>query len=159
MFATPRCLRSSGLTARCEAMADFVSPEKRSKIMKGVKGKNTRPEVAVRKRLHALGFRFRLHRAGLPGRPDIILPRHDLVIMVHGCFWHQHRGCKECRIPASNSDFWTAKLTRNKERDASNARSLRQLGWRVATIWECETKVPATLDKALKRALGAASML
>jgi DNA mismatch endonuclease (patch repair protein) len=134
-------------------MVDFVSPEKRSKIMRGVKGKNTRPEVVVRKRLHALGLRFRLHRAGLPGRPDIILPRHNLVIMVHGCFWHQHVGCKECRIPTSNSDFWTSKLSRNKERDAVTARSLRRLGWRVKTIWECQTKQPAQLEKALKRVL------
>ena len=134
-------------------MVDFVSPQKRSKIMRGVKSNNTRPEVAVRKRLHALGYRFRLHRAGLPGRPDIILPRHNLVIMVHGCFWHQHVGCQECRIPSSNRDFWVAKLSRNKQRDAATARSLRRLGWKVRTIWECETRQPAKLETALKRAL------
>jgi DNA mismatch endonuclease (patch repair protein) len=130
-------------------MADFVSPEKRSKIMRGVKQSNTKPEVRVRRALHAMGYRFRLHRKDLPGRPDIVLPRYKLAIMVHGCFWHQHASCKDGRQPTSNTSYWSPKLARNVERDAEKAAALVALGWRVETVWECETKDPETLEQAL----------
>jgi DNA mismatch endonuclease (patch repair protein) len=127
-------------------MADFVTPEKRSKIMRGVKQKDTKPELLVRRALHARGHRFRLHRKDLPGKPDIVLPRHGLAIFVHGCFWHQHAGCKDGRLPASNEDYWLPKLARNVERDQEKAGALQDAGWRVLTIWECEARDPAKLS-------------
>lgn len=135
-------------------MADFVTPEKRSKIMRGVKQKDTAPEVLVRRALHARGFRFRLHRRDLPGKPDIILPRHQAVVMVHGCFWHQHRGCKDGRIPASNLAYWGPKLARNVERDREKQAALEGLGWHVHTVWECEAKDPVALASRLEAILG-----
>ncbi|MGJ0511177.1 very short patch repair endonuclease [Methylocystis sp.] len=119
-------------------MADFVTPEKRSKIMRGVKGANTRPELRVRSLLHAEGYRFSLHRRDLPGRPDICLPKYRSVVLVHGCFWHHHDACGQGRIPTSNRDFWNDKISRTRDRDVRNARALRQLGWNVITVWECE---------------------
>ena len=130
-------------------MADFVSKDKRSKIMRGVKQKDTRPEIRARKMLHSLGYRFRLHPKDLPGRPDIVLPRHQTVIMVHGCFWHQHRECPEGRLPTSNTNYWTQKMKRNIERDAETKTALKKLGWKVGTVWECETKNPVILRSAL----------
>ena len=127
-------------------MADFVTPEKRSKIMRGVKQKDTKPEIIVRQALHARGYRFRLHRKDLPGKPDIVLPKHGLAIFVHGCFWHQHRGCKDGRLPASNESYWLPKLARNVERDAEKAAALEEAGWRVVTIWECEARDPGHLS-------------
>jgi DNA mismatch endonuclease (patch repair protein) len=130
-------------------MADFVSPEKRSKIMRGVKQSHTGPEVLVRKTLHSAGYRFRLHRKDLPGRPDIVLPRYGVVIMVNGCFWHQHVGCKEGRVPLSNREYWERKLARNVERDREQSAALCDLGWRVLTVWECQTRDAETLDSLL----------
>lgn len=130
-------------------MADFVSPEKRSKIMRGVKQKDTRPEILVRKALHAMGCRFRLHRRDLPGKPDIVLPKFNTVILVHGCFWHQHFGCKDGRLPTSNEDYWKPKLARNIERDKETKAALEALGWSVHTIWECEAKNPQKLYSRL----------
>lgn len=121
-------------------MVDFVSPEKRSNIMRGVKQKDTTPEILVRKALHKLGYRFRLHRRDLPGSPDIVLPKYQLVIMVNGCFWHQHSGCKEGRLPKSNAGYWGPKLARNVQRDAEKEQALVELGWKVHTIWECEAR-------------------
>ncbi|NNU15110.1 DNA mismatch endonuclease Vsr [Parvularcula sp. ZS-1/3] len=135
-------------------MADFVTPEKRSKIMRAVKQKDTKPELAVRRALHALGYRFRLHRRDLPGRPDIVLPKHRTVIFVHGCFWHQHSECVNGHRPTSNSSYWGPKLDRNIQRDAEKAEALRGAGWTVATIWECETKLEDELAAAIARALG-----
>jgi len=134
-------------------MADFVSPEKRSKIMRGVKQAHTQPELLVRRALHARGYRFRLHRKDLPGRPDIVLPKHGLAIFVHGCFWHQHAGCKDGRLPASNEAYWTPKLKRNMERDLEKAAALKAAGWQVANIWECEARAPAALANTLDRIL------
>ena len=134
-------------------VADFVSKDKRSKIMRGVKQKDTRPEIRVRKMLHSLGYRFRLHRKDLPGRPDIVLPRYQTVIMVHGCFWHQHEECPEGRLPTSNTNYWTQKLKRNIERDAEVNKVLHDLGWKVGIIWECETRDPIILQAALLRVL------
>jgi DNA mismatch endonuclease, patch repair protein len=134
-------------------MADFVSPEKRSKIMRGVKQAHTQPELLVRRALHSRGYRFRLHRKDLPGRPDIVLPKYKLAIFVHGCFWHQHAGCKDGRLPTSNEAYWTPKLKRNKERDLEKAAALKAAGWQVANIWECETRAPAVLATTLDRIL------
>lgn len=132
-------------------MADFVTPEKRSKIMRGVKQKDTRPEIIVRKALHAAGFRFRLHARHLPGKPDIVLPKFKTVVFVHGCFWHQHAGCKDGRVPASRVEYWEPKLRRNQERDQEKARELEAAGWNVVTVWECEAKDPAALGRAFAR--------
>ena len=111
---------------------------KRSEIMGRIRGKDTKPEILVRKKLHAAGFRFRLHRKDLPGRPDITLPKHKTVIFVHGCFWHGHEGCKANRIPKTNGEFWSAKIARNRELDADNRAALEALGWKVVVVWECE---------------------
>jgi DNA mismatch endonuclease, patch repair protein len=108
--------------------------------MASVKGRDTKPEIKVRKALHALGARFRLHRRDLPGRPDIVLPRHRLVIFVHGCFWHRHSGCRLASDPKTRVPFWTAKFDANVARDRRNVDDLSKLGWHVATIWECETR-------------------
>ena len=123
-------------------MADRSSPSQRSAIMARVKATNTRPEVAVRSLVHRLGYRFRLHRRDLPGRPDLVLPRHRTVIFVHGCFWHQHNCSRGRRQPASNQSYWGPKLARNVDRDATVKRALQAMGWRVLTIWECQVGPP-----------------
>lgn len=102
------------------------------------KGKNTKPELLVRRALHAGGLRFRVHRRDLPGTPDIVLPRHRIAIFVHGCFWHHHSGCPVGKLPKSRPEFWREKFRRNRERDAANQSALEEAGWRVETIWECE---------------------
>ncbi|RAZ80314.1 very short patch repair endonuclease [Mesorhizobium atlanticum] len=121
-------------------MGDRLSPEARSAHMRLIRKKNTRPEVRVRKLLHSLGYRFRLHRHDLPGSPDIVLPKHMTAIFVHGCFWHQHAGCRLARKPKSRLDYWLPKLERNAMRDQEIDMRLRELGWHSATIWECETR-------------------
>lgn len=118
-------------------MADNVSPEKRSRIMRGSRSRDTKPEKTVRSWLHLQGYRFRKNRKDLPGKPDIVMPRYKLVIFVHGCFWHQH-GCKISNRPESNVSFWEEKFRRNKERDARNEQECRAMGWKVLTIWECK---------------------
>src|SRR5688500_18711370 len=117
-------------------MADRVSGAKRSAMMARVRGKNTKPELAVRRAVHAAGFRFRLHRRDLPGTPDLVLPSLRTVVFVHGCFWHGH-GCRKSARPATNQAFWNAKLERNLARDRANMESLQRLGWRVLIVWEC----------------------
>lgn len=119
---------------------DIYSREKRSALMFNVRTANTTPEIIVRKRLHSLGFRFRLHSKTLPGKPDIILPKHRSVIFVHGCFWHHHKNCPKSKLPTTNTEFWTEKISSNVTRDAKKTVALRRLGWRVFVIWECETK-------------------
>lgn len=119
---------------------DIFTQAKRSEIMGRIRGKDTKPEMLVRKKLHAAGFRFRLHRKDLPGRPDITLPRHKTVIFVHGCFWHGHEGCKANRIPKTNEAFWREKIDRNRQRDARNKADLIALGWTVVEVWECEVR-------------------
>lgn len=106
--------------------------------MSRIRGKNTKPEIAVRQALHALGFRFRLHDRKLPGTPDIVLPRYRTVVLVHGCFWHQHAGCKDAVMPKSNTAFWDAKLAANLERDERDVGRLKAAGWNVLVVWECE---------------------
>jgi DNA mismatch endonuclease (patch repair protein) len=118
-------------------MADFLSPEARSERMSRIRAKDTAPEVALRKALHALGFRYRLH-VKLPGKPDIVLPRHKAVVFAHGCFWHRHAGCKVASTPKSNTAFWQEKFERNVQRDARVQEELEAAGWRVLIAWECE---------------------
>jgi len=130
-------------------MADVFTPEKRSWIMGRVRGSDTKPERIVRRWLHAQGFRFRLHREDLPGKPDIVLPGRRIVIFVHGCFWHGHAGCEHAALPASNRPYWERKIGRNMERDRRNAQELRKAGWRVLTVWECKVKSEAALRRKL----------
>ena len=130
---------------------DVLTQQQRRKTMAAVKGKNTACEIDVRKLLHEAGFRFRLHRRDLPGNPDIVLSKYRTVIFVHGCFWHQHQGCRASKRPSSRTEYWEAKLNRNMERDSLNVSRLRSLGWRVVVIWECETKDKQTLLMKLKQ--------
>jgi DNA mismatch endonuclease (patch repair protein) len=128
-------------------MTDIVSAEKRSAMMAGIKGKNTKPEMTVRKALFAQGFRFRLHYKKLPGNPDIVLPKHQVAIFVHGCFWHMHSNCKLSKIPSSRPEFWISKLKANASRDKQATSQLLQLGWRVLVIWECHLKSTANVER------------
>jgi DNA mismatch endonuclease (patch repair protein) len=125
----------------------------RSENMRAIRGKDTRPELEVRRLIHGLGYRFRLHRADLPGKPDLAFPARRKVIFVHGCFWHCH-ACKSGLIPNSNRDFWLPKLGQNKARDARNLVALTQQGWKVLVIWECELKDTRALCLKAKRFLG-----
>jgi len=129
-------------------LADIVDAKTRSRMMAGIRGKNTTPEVRLRKALHGAGFRFRLHSAKLPGKPDIVLPRFRAVIFVHGCFWHRHEGCRNASVPKSNAAFWAEKFVRNVERDAMNRVGLKEAGWRVAIIWECAIRHRGEVDVA-----------
>lgn len=123
----------------------------RSANMSKVRGKNTKPEMAVRRVAHALGLRFRLHRRDLPGTPDLVFPKRKTAIFVHGCFWHRHEGCRKAGpAPKTRTAFWQAKFDRNTARDARNADTLRETGWNVATIWECETRDPDKLTDQLR---------
>lgn len=119
---------------------DIFSKEKRSQIMSRVGGKNTKPEIVVRSLLHKMGYRFRLQRKDLPGKPDITLPKYKKVIFVHGCFWHGHQGCSRSKRPATNQKFWSEKLDKNIQRDKVTMNALSQLGWEVLTVWSCEVK-------------------
>ena len=119
-------------------MADFLSKEKRSWLMRRVRSGNTKPEIAVRSMLHNMGFRFRLHSKDLPGKPDIVLKKYHTAIFVNGCFWHRHHGCKKCTTPKSNSQFWVNKFQENEERDKKNCKELKSKGWQVIILWECE---------------------
>ena len=131
------------------SMTDIVDASKRSDIMSRIGGRDTAPEVAVRRIAHRLGFRFRLHRRNLPGTPDIVFPRHQAVVFVNGCFWHRHAGCRYAYEPKSRTQFWTKKFEGNVARDARNHAALRRLGWRVLVIWECETRDPGTVAARL----------
>ncbi len=121
-------------------MPDNLTAEQRRHAMSRVKNKNTKPEIAVRSLLHRAGYRFRLHRNDLPGCPDIVLPKYRTVILIHGCFWHQHPGCKKATIPERNTDYWSRKLGRNQVRDHQVQRDLQKLGWNVVVIWGCEIR-------------------
>ena len=121
-------------------MTDTMTPEQRSRCMSAVKGKDTKPEMIVRRYLFSKGLRFRLHRKDLPGNPDIVLPKYKTVVFINGCFWHGHDGCKYYKLPTSNVEFWESKITNNKNRDILNELKLKKLGWRVIRIWECEIK-------------------
>jgi DNA mismatch endonuclease, patch repair protein len=120
-------------------MADIISPEQRSALMSRIRGKDTKIELEVRKGLHALGFRYRLGGAGLPGRPDIVLPKYRTVVFVHGCFWHQH-DCHLFRLPKSRTGFWKSKIDANRSRDIRVIHELEAADWHVETVWECELR-------------------
>ena len=135
-------------------MTDVYSPEKRSAVMRRVKGKNTTPELKVRKALTALGARYRLHRKDLPGSPDIVLPGRRLALFVHGCFWHGHDCARGARVPKANHDYWLAKVGRNRARDLAARTALEAAGWRVETFWECDLKDATALRGRLENLLG-----
>ena len=118
-------------------MPEKISVEQRSRIMSRIRSKNTKPEIIVRKYLHSLGYRFRLHDKKLPGKPDIVMKKHKTAIQVRGCFWHKH-GCKFSNVPKSNKSYWTPKLKKNKERDKQNDKKLKKLEWKLIVIWECK---------------------
>lgn len=130
-------------------MADIFSPAKRSEVMSRIRGRDTVPELVVRSYLHRRGLRFRLHRRDLPGRPDIVLPAYRVAILVHGCFWHGHAGCKRASLPKTRVSFWAEKIAANRERDARSIRALEALGWRPLVVWECEIG-PDMLDELYK---------
>lgn len=137
-------------------MPDTISADRRSANMRAIRSTNTKPEIIVRRLVHAMGYRFRLHRKDLPGKPDMVFPRRRAVIFIHGCFWHQHQDpdCKNARLPKSNSDYWQPKLIRNKARDAEHESALLGLGWHVLVIWECQIKDTETLKRQIKGLLG-----
>jgi DNA mismatch endonuclease (patch repair protein) len=138
---------------------DTFSPEKRSDIMRRVRSTNTTPERKVRSLLHHLGFRFRLHRKGLPGKPDIVLPKYSTVVFVHGCFWHRHTGCPRASTPATHQDYWLPKFKRTVKRDQRNQKELRRRSWNVIVIWECELREIDLLVERLTRAITASQRL
>ena len=131
-------------------MTDVYGREKRSEVMSRIRKKHTKPELAVRRALHRAGLRFRLHRADLPGVPDIVLPCLRTVVLVQGCFWHQH-SCPLGKLPKSNREYWVPKLTGNRERDAENVRQLETLGWTVEVIWECEVADGKPVSRLVRR--------
>lgn len=132
---------------------DILTKEKRSWVMSRIHGHDTGPELVVRSTLHRMGYRFRIHRKDLPGRPDVVLPKLKTVVLVHGCFWHRHRGCRFAYDPGSRQEFWQKKFAQNVERDKEVSRILRCLGWRVLVIWECQTRSAEQLSRRLAKAL------
>lgn len=130
-------------------MVDIVDAETRSRIMAGIKGKNTRPELALRRALHARGFRYRLHLKKVKGRPDLVLPKRRAIVFVHGCFWHRHEGCRYSTNPATRTAFWQAKFESNVARDSAVQGALLEAGWRVAIIWECALRKPEQIAAAV----------
>ena len=133
---------------------DILTVDQRSRNMARIQGRNTKPEMRVRSLLHRLGYRFRLHRAKLPGSPDIVLPCHRAVIFVHGCFWHRHAGCRGASNPKTRPEFWGAKFEANVRRDRNAVEALEGLGWRVLVLWECESKDVIVVAKAIQDFLG-----
>jgi len=141
-------------------VVDTISIKQRSENMRRIKSKGTKPELVVRRLVHSMGFRFRLHAAELPGKPDLVFPGLKKLIEVKGCFWHQHKGCIDSRIPKSRAEYWRPKLRKNVRRDKKNASFLRKLGWRQLMLWECEVMVPNPrgLKAKVERFLGTASV-
>lgn len=135
-------------------MTDKLTPERRSANMSRIRSRNTSPEMIVRQLVHGMGYRYHLHVASLPGKPDIVLPRLKKIIEVRGCFWHQHAGCIDSHIPKSRIQYWAPKLQRNELRDEENRRRLQKLGWRVFVVWECETKAATKLARRIGQFLG-----
>ena len=130
-------------------MTDIWSPEKRSEVMSRIRGSDTKPELLVRSMLHRLGYRFTVRgpkNKALPGRPDLVLPKHRVVVFVHGCFWHGHEGCPDFKLPKSRTAWWTAKIEGNRARDARVVNQLHQLGWHVVTLWACAVKTRGARD-------------
>lgn len=132
-------------------MSDIVDQKTRSRMMSAIRGKDTKPELALRRALHARGFRFRLHSKKLQGRPDLVLPKYRAVVLVHGCFWHRHVGCRYATTPATRSEFWQAKFAANVARDSAVRGALLEEGWRVSTIWECALRKPEQVSVATDR--------
>ena len=132
-----------------EAAIDTLTSAQRSQLMSRIRSRDTKPEIVVRSLLHRMGYRFRLHRKDLPGRPDVVLPRHRKAILVHGCFWHGH-GCKLGPVPKSNQSYWSPKIAGNRARDARNARALAELGWTVLELWECEIRDLQRTEQRIK---------
>jgi DNA mismatch endonuclease (patch repair protein) len=133
-------------------MTDILTREQRSNLMRRILGRNTKPELAVRKAAHALGYRYSLHKKGLPGSPDIVFVSRKKIIFVHGCFWHAHR-CKNWRHPTTRPKYWAMRFENNQARDRTNQAELRGDGWKILVIWECETKDAARLSRRLERFL------
>ena len=121
-------------------MTDIIDKQTRSRMMAGIKGKDTKPELVLRRALHARGFRYRLHSKNVPGRPDLVFPKHHAIVFVHGCFWHRHEGCRYTTTPSTRPEFWQAKFDSNVIRDAAIRDQLIETGWRVATVWECSLR-------------------
>lgn len=138
------------LFGRNRQLMDSISRRSRSENMRRIRSANTKPELAVRSLTHRLGFRFRIHRRDLPGSPDLVFPSKQKVIFVHGCFWHQHRGCIDGRLPKSNTEYWLPKLANNKKRDKKNRSRLARLGWKCLVIWDCQTVDGKKLKQQLK---------
>jgi DNA mismatch endonuclease (patch repair protein) len=137
-------------------MADHLTPEQRSANMRAIKGRNTKPELQVRSMLHRMGYRFTVNgpkNRKLPGKPDIVLPRYNTVIFVHGCFWHRHKGCKNATTPSSNVEFWQNKFEKNVANDRKNQHLLKKQGWNVIVIWECQLKTPEKVMQRLEKRL------
>lgn len=134
---------------------DNLSAEARSKTMAAVRSKNTTPEIRVRRMLHSLGYRFRIHCATLPGKPDLAFASRKKAVFVHGCFWHRHRNCKHATTPQIHSEYWLKKFTANTSRDRAALRSLRRLGWQATIVWECQLKQPGKVAQRLVRFLQA----
>ena len=130
-------------------MTDIVDQQTRSRMMAGIRGKDTGPEMALRRAMHVRGFRYRLHAKDLPGRPDLVLPKYGAVVFVHGCFWHRHPGCRYTSIPSTRPEFWQTKFETNVVRDNAARGALLIAGWRVATVWECATKKPQQVEVAV----------
>ena len=138
-------------------MTDILTPSQRSELMSRIRGVDTRPELLVRRRLHALGYRFRVHARGLPGRPDLVFTRRRAVVFVHGCFWHRH-GCRKTYVPKSRRQFWRNKFAENQARDERNRTLLLRDGWRIFVAWECEIDSDETLLHRLVAFLGPTRM-
>ncbi len=151
--AFPQEENSRRIATNSRIMVDHVSKEKRRAIMQSVRSQDTMPELVVRSKLHNMGYRFRLHRKDLAGKPDVVLPRHKKVIFIHGCFWHRHKNCRKATTPKSRVQFWQEKFDNNERRDVRNIRLLRRQGWKVLVIWQCQTKDAIDLEKKLRRFL------
>ena len=136
---------------------DVFTPEKRSAVMRRVKGRDTRPEMAVRRILRAAGIGYRLGGCGLPGKPDLVMQGRRVAVFVHGCFWHGHDCARGSRQPKAHADYWIAKIGRNRDRDARNAQALAEAGWRVVTVWECDLKAAGFAERLVADVLGQAA--
>lgn len=132
-------------------MVDTLTPVERSARMALIRGKDTVPELALRKAIHALGMRYRLHAKDIPGKPDLVFSRFRTALFVHGCFWHRHEGCKVATTPKSNTDFWVEKFRKNIDRDARTIQALESMGWKVIVVWECEVLTSAKAEATAKR--------
>ena len=130
-------------------MTDIVDQQTRSRMMAGIKGKDTGPEMALRRAMHARGFRYRLHAKGVPGRPDLVFPKYGSVVFVHGCFWHRHLGCRYTSVQSTRPEFWQTKFDANVARDNAARGALLAAGWRVATVWECAARKPQQVEVAV----------